>query len=112
MDRTTTLEQVIYRLRPDATEADFLAANAAAQAWLETQPGFLAREMAVSPDGLWVDHVWWADLASAEAAAATFLETPAGAAMGKLLDEASATFRHCRIVLSVRGVAAGVAAVA
>lgn len=100
MDHTTTLEQVIYRLRPGTDQDAFLAANRRVQAWLEAQPGFVARELAVSPDGRYADHVWWADLASAETAAAAFMATPEAVVMGEMLDADSVTFGHLHIVLS------------
>lgn len=96
----TTLEQVIYRRRPGADQDAFLAENADVAAWLRAQPGFLARELAVSTDGQYADHVWWADLASAETAAAAFMETPTVAAMGEMLDPASVSFGHLHIVRS------------
>ena len=102
MDNTTvTLEQVIYRLVEGTAEETFLAANASTYAWLAAQPGFIARELAVAPDGTWVDHVWWADLASAEAASGAYMATDACTELGVFLDQASASFRHCRIALTV-----------
>lgn len=107
MDQTTiTLEQVIYRLAEGATEEAFLAANPATSDWLAAQPGFIARELAVAPDGTWVDHVWWEDLASAEAAAGAYMATDACAQLGVFLDQSSASFRHCRIALRVGAVRA------
>lgn len=102
---TTTLEQVIYRLVEGATEDAFLATNAATQAWLEAQPGFLGRELAVDPDGTWVDHVWWTDLASAETAANAYMATDACHQLSAFLVQESVSFRHARIVRST-GVAA------
>ncbi len=98
---TITLEQVIYRLTESSTEEAFLAANPATSDWLAAQPGFIARELAVAPDGTWVDHVWWRDLPSAETAAAAYMATDACAQLGVFLDQASVSFRHCRITLTV-----------
>lgn len=99
---TTTLEQVIYRLVEGSTEDAFLAANTATQAWLEAQPGFLGRELAVDPDGTWVDHVWWVDLASAESAAGAYMTTDACHQLSGFLVQESVSFRHARIVRSTR----------
>lgn len=111
MDTTTiTLEQVIYRLVEGATEEAFLDANAATEAWLEAQPGFLGRELAVDQDGTWVDHVWWTDLRSAETAAGAYMATDACTQLSAYLVQDSATFRHARIVRSIGVARARVAA--
>ena len=106
---TRTLEQVLYRLVEGTTEDAYLAANAATQAWLEARPGFLGRELAVDPDGIWVDHVWWADLEAAETSAAAYLTTDACHQLSRFLVQESVSFRHARIVRS-SGVAAARAA--
>jgi antibiotic biosynthesis monooxygenase (ABM) superfamily enzyme len=107
---TTTLEQVIYRLVEGSTEEAFLATNQATQAWLEAQPGFLGRELAVDPDGTWVDHVWWADLHSAETAAAAYMATDACHQLSAFLAQESVSFRHARIVRSTGAARTRVAA--
>ena len=100
MDHIRTLEQVTYRLADGIDETAFLEAISPTQSWLQSQPGFLGFELAVTPDGTWVDHVWWSDPAAAEAAAGAYMASEAAAALFAALDMSSAVMRHCRIVRS------------
>ena len=66
------IEWAPFRLRAGVTEAQLLEASEAIQReFLSGQPGFLHRELARGPDGVWADVVHWADGAAAEAAMAT-----------------------------------------
>lgn len=100
MERTRTLEQVTYRLADGIDETAFLVAISPTQSWLRSQPGFLGFELAVTPDGTWVDHVWWSDPTAAEVAAGAYMASDAAAALFAVLDMSSAVMRHYRIVRS------------
>ena len=97
-----TLEHVVFRFRPDADPAAVDEANAAADAFLASQPGFQGRELARRPDGAFVDLVWWTDRASAEAATAAYFADPASAAFGAIIDPDSVESGHLDVVRTTR----------
>lgn len=88
------LEVVTFRLAPGVTEADFLAAARATEAPLRAQPGFLGRHLTRSDQGLWTDHVAWASLPEAMAAAEVMMAEPAFGPFMAAIDGASVAMRH------------------
>jgi hypothetical protein len=98
-----TIEHVTYRLRPDADRIEFVEANDAIDAFLARQAGFEARQLAEAQDGTWIDLVWWADRASAEAAAQAFTGAPEAAAVSGLIDPEGMVFRHLDLVRETPG---------
>jgi hypothetical protein len=66
----TVIEWAPFRLKPDASEAELLAAAAGIEReFLAGRPGFIRRELARHGQG-YVDLVWWRSRAQAEAAMA------------------------------------------
>jgi hypothetical protein len=71
------IELTTFRLRDDVDEADFVAADAAAQTgFFYQQPGLVRRTTARGPDGEWLVVTWWGSAVEADAAA-TALDDPA-----------------------------------
>ena len=64
-------EVVLFRLKEGVSETDFLREAGVAQAWVETQEGYLSRELLKTPDGQWLDTVRWTALEPAERAASS-----------------------------------------
>ncbi|MGB3454760.1 MAG: hypothetical protein WBG08_12940 [Litorimonas sp.] len=64
------IETVLFELEDGVSDADFRATLPASTAFIESCPGFLRRCLSASGDGQWIDHIEWADMASAKAAAA------------------------------------------
>ncbi len=97
---TPVAEIVTFRLVPGTAEAPFLAAAAAAQAWLTSAPGFLSRRLSRGEDGTWTDHVAWASRTDALAAADAFPSDPRTEAFLRCIDMKSLAMRHDRLALS------------
>ncbi len=91
-------EIVTFTLRPGTDPAAFARAAAALDALLATTPGFLGRCLSSGADGVWTDHVLWADMAAAEAAAAALPARPEAAAFLMGIDPASVAMRHDTVV--------------
>ena len=59
------IETVIFKLNPNVTEAEFLAAAQPTFDYLKTVNGYLKRELCATGDGQWIDIVHWRDMDSA-----------------------------------------------
>jgi hypothetical protein len=93
----TTAETVRFTLIPGADPGAFAVAAEAVNTWVAQQPGFINRTLSQDEDGHWLDHVTWADMASARTAAAKVMEEPTLAPFMALIDPASIDMRHATI---------------
>jgi hypothetical protein len=97
MPLRTVAEIVTFTLAPDTDPDAFARAAAALDPWLGATPGFLGRCLSCAPDGLWTDHVLWADLAAATAAAEALPARPEAAAFLAAIDPSCVSMRHARV---------------
>ncbi|MCU0907077.1 MAG: hypothetical protein MUF73_06430 [Rhodobacteraceae bacterium] len=91
-------EIVTFTLTPGSDPDRFAHAAAALDPWLAAAPGFLGRSLSCGPDGIWTDHVLWADLSAATAAAEVLPARPEAAAFLAAIDPASVAIRHAPVV--------------
>jgi hypothetical protein len=91
------LEIADYALAPGVSEAEFLATRPAMEAWLRAQPGFQSLRL-VRDGARWMDLCEWQDLASAQAASASFMADPDVAAFMATLDPETTSMRHLEVV--------------
>lgn len=96
---TRTAEIVTFRLTDGCTPQAFADAAAAMEPFLRATGGFVRRDLSVDADGLWTDHILWQDAASARAAAAAIMETPAAGPFMAMIDGPSAVMRHATVHL-------------
>ena len=94
------IETVIFKLNPNVTEAEFLAAAQPTFDYLKTVNGYLKRELCATGDGQWIDIVHWRDMDSALKAADDFMNHPVGQALGALIDFSTTTMLHAAPKLS------------
>lgn len=99
-DAQPVLECVIFRLRAGVTEAAFRAAIPATGAFLRAAPGFLHRRLGRAEDGEWHDHVEWASMEAARAAARDFMAEPSTRAFNDAIDPATSRMRHYAVQAS------------
>ncbi len=92
------LECVLFRLRRGVTEAAFRAAIPATESFLRGLPGFLHRRLGQAADGEWHDHVEWASMDHALAAARAFMAEPAVQPFNQAIDPATSRMRHYTVV--------------
>jgi hypothetical protein len=93
----SVLEIADYVLAPHVSEAEFLTTRPAMEAWLQAQPGFQSLRL-VRDGGRWMDVCEWQDMASAQAAAQSFMADPAVAAFLATLDPDTVSMRHLEVV--------------
>lgn len=66
---TKTLELVVFRLAEGVSHEEFMATVDSVSEWVQTQPGFISRELSYSADsGKYVEVVYWETLEQAERA--------------------------------------------
>ncbi|WP_284643497.1 hypothetical protein [Paenibacillus silviterrae] len=95
MKQHLIIELVSAHLKSGVSREAFLSGIRQSQRALERYPGFRSRVLAHDTDHqLWFDLVQWADLLSAEAAAADFMKDPAAKALIDSLEETTVTMRH------------------
>ena len=87
-------EIVNFRLAAATPEAAFLDAARATGPLLMASSGFVSRRLSRGADGIWTDHVEWASLAEAEAAAGALMNDPAAEPFLAAIDPATIAMRH------------------
>jgi hypothetical protein len=100
MTQPPVLEVVLFKLKPGAEEADFLAASEAVMPDLRAMRGFMGRELFKDADGRYLDTVHWHSLDDAHRAAQVFLTLSCAQTLIALIDELSMTMLHLEPVRS------------
>jgi hypothetical protein len=67
--------------------AEFVAANADIDKWLQRQPGFISRRIAERDDGTIIDMLIWASVADGERAASGIMTEMASSPVHGLIDQ-------------------------
>jgi heme-degrading monooxygenase HmoA len=91
------IEVVVFRIRRDVAEAEFLRAAAATNTFLSGCEGFIRRRLARTDDDDWVDYVEWRTMADARAAAKRFADFPDTHRFTAAIDAGSAVLRHLTV---------------
>lgn len=94
-------EIVTFTLTPGISDPEFLALSQSSEAFCKSYPGFLARRVSRAPGGRWTDYVLWADLDTAQAAAAAFSKQDFAPAMMAAIAPDSVTMRHEEVLWQV-----------
>lgn len=94
---TDVLETVNFKLANGVAIEAFLAANVAMTEWVSRQPGFRYRSLSQFDDGSWIDVVYWASKAEADAADANFKATMMSSDFCMMIDPNSVELRHSAI---------------
>jgi hypothetical protein len=105
--RAAVIEWAPFRTRSGVHERELLAASDALQGFLETQQGFVGRQLLAGKDG-WVDLVYWTDDESAQAIMAAVAESETCHRYFALMDgmdhaDPGAEVSHFRIARSYSG---------
>lgn len=95
------IETVTFKLNAGVSHADFVAAAEGMGAWIQAQPGFLRRRLSCTEDGTWIEHVEWADMDAAKAAAASIGDAPGNAAFLSAIEGPSVTMMHSALEVSL-----------
>jgi hypothetical protein len=96
----TIIETVRYKVKDGVTRDQALAAWEDSQSFALAQKGFVRRKLAVADGGEFLDHVEWASMDDAKAAAANFDpgKYPELSGLVQVLDESSMVMTHFEVL--------------
>jgi antibiotic biosynthesis monooxygenase (ABM) superfamily enzyme len=94
---TEAIEITIFRLVAGRTAADFVAANADIDEWLNRQPGFRSRRIAEMADGSIVDLLIWASAADGHDAADRIMSEMGQSPVHAVIDQRSVAWRIAEV---------------
>jgi antibiotic biosynthesis monooxygenase (ABM) superfamily enzyme len=95
------IETVTFRLVDGASQEQFLKAAEQASAFMTARPGFLQRRLSCEENGTWIEHVEWATMADAKAAAAEIGMDEQAQAFLRAIDGPSVKIAHSELKVSV-----------
>lgn len=87
-------ETVSFELAPGITADQFIALSKQSEAFVRQNPGFVFRRLSAGEDGRWTDTVIWADMDTAQAAAADFPNQDFAPALMAAIAPDSVQMRH------------------
>lgn len=87
-------ETVTFKLADGVTHDQFIALIKKTEAFVHTHPGFIFRRLSSGADGQWTDAVIWADMETAQAAAAEFQNQDFAPALMAAIAPGTAAMRH------------------
>ncbi|MGB7407980.1 MAG: hypothetical protein WA908_05700 [Pontixanthobacter sp.] len=94
------IECVTFRLIDGTDPLGFARIAEDLNTWISRQPGFIARALSCAADGEWIDHVTWASMEDAEAAAAKLEQAPEAGPFMSAIKPASVTMRHAALTVT------------
>lgn len=96
----TIIETVRYKVKDGVSRDQALEAWEDSQSFALSQKGFIRRKLAVTENGEFIDHVEWASMEDAKAAAANFDPSKHPELLGlvQVLDESSMVMTHYEIL--------------
>lgn len=95
------IETVTFRLTDGVSEEQFLEAAEQATAFMTARPGFLRRRLSCEDNGTWIEHVEWANMENAKAAAAEIGGNKHAQAFLRAIDGPSVKISHSKLKVSV-----------
>ncbi|MEL6562571.1 MAG: hypothetical protein AAFQ94_30660 [Bacteroidota bacterium] len=92
--KVETIELVIYKVKEGVTDGKALLAATSVNDFIKSQPGFIARKLSQSPDGKWVDMIYWESLTAAQNANEKAMKSPATASFFDIISQKEIQFYH------------------
>lgn len=95
------IETVSFRLMDGVSQEQFLEVARQATAFMTARPGFRRRRLSCEEGGTWIEHVEWASMADARAAAADIGQDERAQAFLRAIDGPSVRITHSELKISV-----------
>lgn len=95
------IEFVTFTLKDGVSREDFAAAARSMSAWVSSQPGFVRRRLSCTEDGTWLEHIEWASMADAKAAAAGIGKEPGNADFLRAIDGPTVSMSHSELEVAL-----------
>ncbi len=91
---TKTIEIVMYRAKPEVSDAHLTELSDGFQRELDGFPGYIRRRLLKDDDGIWIDIVDWNSMEEAMRASEQINASPLAAAFGELVEGESVKVMH------------------
>lgn len=95
------IETVTFRLKDGVPRERFVEAAMRANAFITARPGFIRRRLSLSADGLWSEHIEWADMENAKAAAKAIGGSADAASFLQAIDGSTVSLSHSALEIAV-----------
>jgi hypothetical protein len=95
------IETVTFKLNEGVSREEFAMAARAMNSYVTGCPGFISRRLSCSEDGTWVEHIEWAGMDAAKAAAAGIGKEPDNAEFLAAINGPTVTMMHSELEVSV-----------
>ena len=95
------IETVTFRPMEGVSQEEFLKAAEHATAFMTARPGFLRRRLSCDENGMWIEHVEWASMADAKAAAAEIGKDEHARAFLSAIDGPTVKITHSLLKVTV-----------
>lgn len=95
------IETVTFKLTDGMSRERFLQAANGASAFVVAQPGFVRRRLSSADDGTWIEHIEWANLEDAMAAASAIGKDERARAFVSAIDGPSVAMGHSVLEVSI-----------
>lgn len=94
MEQAKIIEMVLWKSKEGISKEDAKKAITKLNDFVKEQPGFIARNTAISDDGRFLDIVYWTDITSAKIASKKAMESEICKLAFSTIDEKEMTFLH------------------
>lgn len=102
MDTTKhVIETVTFKLNTGVSREEFAQAAIAMNAFIEAQPGFIARRLSCSENGEWIEHIEWMDMKTAKDAAALVGSAEVNKPALAAIDGSTVTIHHTELEVAL-----------
>ncbi|MBM7068706.1 antibiotic biosynthesis monooxygenase [Actibacterium sp. 188UL27-1] len=95
------IETVLFKLKDGITKDAFVETLDAANRFITSCPGFIARRLSCTADGTWIEHIEWESMDHAKAAAAQIGSNSDASAMVQAISGESVTLMHSDLAVSI-----------
>lgn len=95
------IETVTFKLNEGVTREEFAEAAQTMNSFVTAQHGFIARRLSCSEDGEWIEHIEWADMGAAEAAASKIGKVESNRPFLAAINGSTVTMRHTELEVAI-----------
>ncbi|MFN9162942.1 MAG: antibiotic biosynthesis monooxygenase family protein [Alphaproteobacteria bacterium] len=95
------IETVTFKLNEGVSREWFAEAAQAMNGFVRAQPGFIARRLSCSEGGEWIEHIEWADMEAAKAAASKIGSVESNRPFLSAINGPTVTMRHTELEVAI-----------
>ncbi len=100
MPTTNAIEMVLFKVKSNVTENEAHTKLISLDTVLKTIPGFISRKLSKNEDDIWLDIVFYEDMACAKNAAELVMKNETALQAFSIIDEKSVQMLHFNVINS------------